>query len=922
MTSEELAKQGYITPSGLQGKRFGDFELLELGSTSVTALAKSGLDFTPSSTVTFPCKHYKPPNSAGRCKPDSVYAYRIGDRLVPVAVAEWKSQRKFRSEEDIVRAAEQAVVGALAMGVRFAITTDGARFRYINAAASADRGEIVEFDEPRDFTPAVLADLYHGEADVIRDPKPLAETVWQIIWHATKAEPKDCLLTFVEIFMLKFLSDNLPLSVLPADFRFDALLAEPEEFKRIKGSSQIEYYVNSIRPKIKQVFADRLVVSDPAVSELFGLATITSQTTIINGFAFLRSSSTTTISSYNRTFCEILEAFQEFGALTNIDPEFKLRLYETFLRRSARQQRLGQFFTPRNIVKPMVKMAQLNALPDGAIVLDPAAGVGGFLLEPLLFSDALPGNVAFKDGEPHQRVKLVGADVDVSTNILAKANMLLHLAESVRNPDTTTQAINQALTNTFLLLNENETLGALLQPPRDAVDVILTNPPYVTQGSSIYRKEIEHVEGPRNGAFLDDYYANGGLGVEALFLRYISGALKPGGRAFVIVPLGLLNRTAQRMKSELLKECNVRGSIQLPRNAFFNTAQPTYILVLEKRKTNSQSRPPVFCGIARSIGESLDHERVPTPEDNDLSALADLFVHFMQNPEEGSTLHPVQYKASPIAKLVPASAFAPDERWDVTRHWTDAEHVALGQRAETIARSEFIDLATDTLKDLISELEQAREELTSLTAGPSAKLHLSDEDQFQVRSGIRIRNADLRENPGEVLVYSVFTRPDTVKGSISLEWLKERGCLPEPYPSVTVMATGASAVGMVFYREANCVMTDDVVIVQPWSVKAEELWRLEKETENGEVSGLPPHDVDLGYLAVALGQTITQGGYLYEAKLYTRRVKQLAIEVPIAEDGKPDINRQRQIAAVAKRLDNIRAKLQEAGAWSKGVRLS
>ncbi|MFB9768191.1 N-6 DNA methylase, partial [Nocardioides kongjuensis] len=134
-----------------------------------------------------------------------------------------------------------------------------------------------------------------------------------------------------------------------------------------------------------------------------------------------------------------------------------------------------------------------------------------------------------------------------------------------------------ASTITFLLLNENETLGALLQPPRDAVDVILTNPPYVTQGSSIYRREIEQISGARNGVSLDEYYDTGGLGVEALFLRYIAGALKPGRRAFIIVPLGLLNRTASRMKSNLLSECNILASIALPRNAFFNTAQPTYI---------------------------------------------------------------------------------------------------------------------------------------------------------------------------------------------------------------------------------------------------------------------------------------------------------------------------------------------------------
>ncbi|WP_067465648.1 N-6 DNA methylase [Nocardia amamiensis] len=921
MATEELAQKGYLTPEGLRGSRFGDFERLDLGSTTVDMLAKAGLEFSMAATVDFPCQKYKAPKLPKSAKPDTLYVQRVGSVVIPVAVAEWKDPSRLRSDDDKLKAAEQAVHGALALGLRIAITTDGARNRYLDAVASANAGEIVEINENRDFSPGVLADLYHGESGVIRNPRPLAETVWQIVWHATKAEPKDCLLTFVEIFMLKFLSDNLPMSVLAADHRFDVLLDDQAEFKQKKGASQIEYYVNTIRPRIKQIFTERLLVTDQAVRELFGLATITSQTSVINGFAFLRSSSTTTIASYNRTFCEILETFQQFGTLTNIDPEFKLRLYETFLRRSARQQRLGQFFTPRNIVKPMVRMAMLNRLPEGATVLDPAAGVGGFLLEPLLFPDALPGNVSFRDGLPKQRVKLVGLDVDVNTNILAKANMLLHLAESVRDPHTTTDALNQSLANTFLLLNENETLGSLLYPPKNSVDVILTNPPYVTQGSSIYRKEIEEVRGPRNGVVLKDYYDAGGLGVEALFLRYIAGALKPGGRAFVIVPLGLLNRTAHRMKAALLDECNVIASIQLPRNAFFNTSQPTYILVLEKRRTKAQSRPAVFCGIARTIGETLDYERVSTPDQNDLSVIAELFIRYVRS-SDNSVARPTPYEDCEFVKIVPSKSFAADERWDVVRHWTDEEHVALGERAGTIDREEFIQLATETLEVLITELKQAESELKSLSSGPTETYSISDVSQFQVRSGVRIRNSDLRENPGDIPVYSVFTRPDTVKGYIALDWLADCGVVPEEFPSVTVMATGASAVGMVFNREPGCVMTDDVVIVQPWSPDAELIWRTETAEKPSEAPPHPIQGIDLNYLAVALAQSIAQGGYVYEAKLYTKRVRQLEIEVPVADDGKPDLERQRQIAALAKRLDTIRAKLQETGVWSKSVRLS
>lgn len=528
MSREQLRQSAYLVEGELRGERWGDYEVLNLSSTSIRALESAGLLCSPPAAVTFTCTVYKPPRSPAAAKPDRVYCQRVGTGLRPVAIAEFKDPSALRTPRQILSAQEQAIWHALALGVDMAIVTDGENFSYFDPAASAASGKPVAVHESRPLAPAVLAELLAGGV-IVRDPKPLAESVWQLIWHATKAEPKECLLTFVEIFMLKFLSDNLASSALPADYQFDRLLADPADFLASKGVTQIEYYVDQIRPRIRSIFADSMTVDDPAVLDALGLDALSSPTSIINGFAFLRAPRSSSGSTYNRVFCEILHEFEKFGTLTAIEPEFKLRLYETFLRKSARQQRLGQFFTPRNLVRPMIRMAQLNRLREGSIVLDPAAGVGGFLLETLLFADALPSNVTFDEGLAHQAVRLVGIDVDEHTNILAKANMLLHLAEDVRETERP-DALNQALVNTFLLMNENEALGALLQPPRDSVDVILTNPPYVTQGSSIYRRELEGVRGARNGVNLADYYDTGGLGVEALFMRYIAGALKPGTR--------------------------------------------------------------------------------------------------------------------------------------------------------------------------------------------------------------------------------------------------------------------------------------------------------------------------------------------------------------------------------------------------------
>jgi len=61
-------------------------------------------------------------------------------------------------------------------------------------------------------------------------------------------------------------------------------------------------------------------------------------------------------------------------------------------------------------------------------------------------------------------------------------------------------------------------------------------------------------------------------------------------------------------------------------------------------------------------------------------------------------------------------------------------------------------------------------------------------------------------------------------------------------------------------RDAGCVLTDDVIAIDV----------------------LDPR-IDLQFLAVQLRSATAAGGYLYEAKLFTGRVKELEIELPALE---------------------------------------
>ena len=384
MANEELTKRGYLASGQLRGSTFGAFEELDIGDTSIAELRSAGLDFTPATSINFPFQAYKAPKSLIRGKPDRLVLDRRKGTPVPVAVAEHKRDTKLRTDKEFLSACEQGLCHAATLGVKVAVATNGTKVhRYVDVDASLNEGKLVFFSEARALNPAVLEDLLAGSAAVAKNPQQLAQTVWQMIWHATKEEPKACLMTFVELFVLKFLSDNLPPTTLPKALSFYELVRDPVDFKAQHGRTAISYYVAAIRPHIKTLFPDNTVAGDAGVASLLGLKTVVSKTSIINGFAFLRSS-TEPLDSFERIFLEILDVFRRFGSLRNIDPEFKLRLYETFLKNTPRQQKLGQFFTPRNVVRQMIRMAQLGKLPNNAVVLDPAAGVGGFVLEPLL----------------------------------------------------------------------------------------------------------------------------------------------------------------------------------------------------------------------------------------------------------------------------------------------------------------------------------------------------------------------------------------------------------------------------------------------------------------------------------------------------------------------------------------------------------
>lgn len=81
------------------------------------------------------------------------------------------------------------------------------------------------------------------------------------------------------------------------------------------------------------------------------------------------------------TIQQIVEKLEHYD-LHGIDEDLNGRMFETFLNATVRGKELGQFFTPRSVVKYMSQAAGLRVRGDELpVVLDGCCGSGGFLIE-------------------------------------------------------------------------------------------------------------------------------------------------------------------------------------------------------------------------------------------------------------------------------------------------------------------------------------------------------------------------------------------------------------------------------------------------------------------------------------------------------------------------------------------------------------
>lgn len=513
------------------------------------------------------------------------------------------------------------------------------------------------------------------------DPTPLARSVWQSIYISTKDNPTACLYNVVEIFIFKFLSD---LKVLEGVYSFDHLV---DMYKRENSKTVLEHYARVCRNKIKELFEKG-----------------DDQTSIINGTIFVNKDGEPVLSQAT-LFKDTIQKYAKFGDLKNIEKEFKTKLFETFLKQSQDKSKLGQFFTPRKVVKAIVEMADID---EAEFICDPFCGVGGFVLEPLQVSTKLKRKFSPQKGRISSSVRLLGYDSGREDNdeqrrtiILAKANMLIYLSDLIEEYPNLNKEFSKLINQSFSFLSDSNlgTLKEKFNSESDKPDLILTNPPYITSGVTTIRKQIDD-EG------LTDYYANSGKGVEGLCLSWIISNLRSGGTAFIILPDSIFNVIAnQPLRLKLLASCYINCIISLPVKTFFNTPKKTYVLSITKKdEVSDVQKLPVFTYLASSIGETLDINRFSI-EANDLDKAKNLFNQFKASPAIFET-------DDPRCKLQPISKFADEKYWIIDKWWSREERIELGviEEEEVVTIDEFKE-RIESFSEHLREYQQTLESM-------------------------------------------------------------------------------------------------------------------------------------------------------------------------------------------------------------------
>ncbi len=247
-----------------------------------------------------------------------------------------------------------------------------------------------------------------------------------------------------------------------------------------------------------------------------------------------------------------------------VDADVKGDIYEGLLEKNAADTKsgAGQYFTPRALIKAMVKCV---APEPGKTIHDPSCGTGGFLLA---VYDFITGNYHL-DREQKKFLKnetFSGNEIVAGTRRLCLMNMFLH-------------NIGEIDGETFISPND-----ALISDEGVRVDYVMANPPFGKKSSMTITNEAGEQERQDLSYNRQDFWATTS-NKQLNFLQHIRSLLKITGKAAVVLPDNVLfeGGAGETVRRELMKTTDLHTILRLPTGIFYAQGVKANVLFFDNK---------------------------------------------------------------------------------------------------------------------------------------------------------------------------------------------------------------------------------------------------------------------------------------------------------------------------------------------------
>lgn len=500
----------------------------------------------------------------GGKRPDYVLYSKESDKPLIVIEAKKKGVR-------LDSALEQGILYAKAIEAPLVFATDGVFCKAFHTVAN--RPPILNGEEIDEFIREALALRYLTSYEVNTvSPKVQYDRkeLIRIFDEANNMLRGDGLRAgierfgeFANILFLKLVSENEQIKRESGiASKFDIASCSWDSIKSIAPSARIEYINNTVYKRLNALYN----------TEIFTPLTIRDETILK----------------------EIMDKLDPL-TLTDVDSDVKGDAFEYFLKASTSTKNdLGEYFTPRHIVKTMVRLVNPQI---GEKIYDPFCGTGGFLIESFRY---IYNNMARTEAnlKTLRECTVYGNEI-TNTARITKMNMILagdghsniQMLDSLANPIDGTE--------TYKDVDGVE--------HHRGFDIVLANMPYSQK--------------TKHGSLYDLPSTNGDSICVQHCMKAINSAAE-NGRMALVVPEGFLfRRDLAKTREYLLDHCQLQSIISLPQGVFLPyTGVKTDIIYATKvnRKVKSSEKKKSFWYFdVKSDGYTLDNHRrkLDTPSD-------------------------------------------------------------------------------------------------------------------------------------------------------------------------------------------------------------------------------------------------------------------------------------------------------------------